>query len=229
MLIKLSGLVPESFVDGPGIRFTIFTQGCPHKCPGCHNPETHDFEKGRYADVDKLFKRIIENPLIKGITFSGGEPLLQSEFIIECAKILKNEGIHIALDTSGVGNGNYEELLSFVDLVLLDIKHVTKEGYKYITGINWDESLEFIKVLNRLNKKVWIRQVIVPGINDNEEYILKLKDYIKIFNNVEKIELLPYHTMGIGKYEKLNIDYPLEGISDMSKERCKQLEELLKK
>lgn len=108
MLIKLSGLVPESFVDGPGIRFTIFTQGCPHKCPGCHNPETHDFEKGRYADVDKLFKRIIENPLIKGVTFSGGEPFCQPEPLSYFAKKLKDAGYHI-MCYSGF---TFEQLLS---------------------------------------------------------------------------------------------------------------------
>jgi len=214
-------------VDGPGIRTVVFLNGCKLRCKYCHNPET--WIKGKEnITVKELCDRVIRNkPYFRrnngGVTFSGGEPLLQSEFIIECAKILKNEGIHIALDTSGVGNGNYEELLSFVDLVLLDIKHVTKEGYKYITGINWDESLEFIKVLNKLNKKVWIRQVIVPGIMDNDKYLDGLVDTLIKIKNIEKIDFLPYHKMGEEKYEKLGIVSPFKDKNSMDKLECEKL------
>ena len=214
-------------VDGPGIRTVVFLNGCKLRCKYCHNPET--WIKGtENITVKELCDKIIRNkPYFRrnngGVTFSGGEPLLQSEFIMECAKILKKEGIHIALDTSGVGNGNYEELLSMIDLVLLDIKHVTRDGYQFITGFDWDESLEFIKVLNKLNKKVWIRQVIVPSIMDNDEYLDGLVDFLSGINNIEKIDFLPYHKMGEEKYEKLGIVSPFKDKSAMDKIECEKL------
>ena len=214
-------------VDGPGIRTVIFLNGCRLRCKYCHNPET--WIKGdNNITARELCDRIIRNkPYFRrnngGVTFSGGEPLLQSEFIIECAKILKKEGIHIALDTSGVGNGNYLELLSYIDLVLLDIKHVTREGYKYITGIDMDESLEFINVLNKLNKKVWIRQVIVPGVMDNEEYLDGLVDTLIKIKNIQRIDFLPYHKMGEEKYEKLGIVSPFSEKNAMDKVECDKL------
>jgi pyruvate formate lyase activating enzyme len=176
----------------------------------------------------ELADKIIRNkPYFKrnngGVTFSGGEPLLQSEFIIEVCRLLKKENIHITLDTSGVGNGNYEELLSYVDIVLLDIKHITNEGYKEITGTELKEFNEFLNALNKSNKKVWIRQVIIPDITDNEEYLKNLKDYINNINNIEKIEFLPYHTLGKEKYKELGIPYPYENIKSMDKEKCIKL------
>lgn len=186
-----------------------------------------NMQKPNYTP-EELAKKIIRNkPYFKrnngGVTFSGGEPLLQSEFVIEVCKLLKKEGIHIALDTSGVGNGNYEEILSYIDLVLLDIKHVTDNGYKELTNHNIDESLKFIESLNKSGKPVWIRQVIVPGIMDNQEYLSKLKEQLKKINNIQKIEFLPYHTLGIEKYKELNIDYPLKSINAMDSEECKKL------
>lgn len=215
-------------VDGPGIRTVVFLNGCKLRCKYCHNPETWIKEQENIT-VKELCDRIIRNkPYFKrnngGVTFSGGEPLLQSEFIIECAKILKKEGIHIALDTSGIGNGNYEELLSYVDLVLLDIKHITKDGYKYITGVDyWDESWNFIEVLNKLNKTVWIRQVIVPGIMDNDEYLDGLVDILMNIENIEKIEFLPYHKLGEDKYIKFGIVSPFKDKPAMDKVECEKL------
>lgn len=219
----------ESFglVDGPGIRTVVFMSGCKLRCKYCHNPEMWKMKDLNYSP-EELAKKIIRNkPYFKrnngGVTFSGGEPLLQSEFIIEVCKILKLENIHIALDTAGVGNGNYDEILSYVDLVILDVKHVTKEGYYDLTSSNMDEALKFIDALNKSGKKVWIRQVIVPGIMDNEDYMNDLKGFIKKINNVEKIEFLPYHTMGKDKYHKLGIKYPYENLLDMDKEVCEEL------
>ena len=219
----------ESFglVDGPGIRTVVFMNGCKLRCKYCHNPEMWNMQKPNYTP-EELAKKILRNkPYFKrnngGVTFSGGEPLLQSEFIIEICKLLKKEGIHIALDTSGVGNGNYEEILSYIDLVILDIKHVTESGYKELTNHNIDESLKFIEALNKSGKPVWIRQVIVPGIMDNQEYLSKLKEQLKKINNIKKIEFLPYHTLGIEKYKELNIDYPLKSINAMDSEECKKL------
>jgi len=178
----------------------------------------------------ELAKKILRNkPYFKrnqgGVTFSGGEPLLQSEFVIEVCKILKEEGIHITLDTAGVGNGNYDEILSYVDLVLLDIKFTTREGYKDLTGYEIDESLSFIDALNRNDKKVWIRQVIVPGLMDNEGYMSSLKSFMKRIKNVERIEFLPYHKLGDEKYKKLGIINPYQDMPEMDKAKCDLLYE----
>lgn len=162
-----------------------------------------------------------------GVTFSGGEPLLQPKFLLECLKLCKKEGINTALDTAGVGFGDYDEILSYVDLVILDLKAVSEEDYKKITGQPMIRFKKFLADCQRLNKKLWIRQVIVPGINDNEENIKKIKDFVSQLRNVEKVELLPYKTIGVHKYEDLKIKYRLEGVPDMEEERCKELEKLL--
>lgn len=217
----------ESFglVDGPGIRTVVFLNGCKLRCLYCHNPEMWVKQELNYT-VEELVKKIIRNkPYFSnngGVTFSGGEPLLQSEFLLEVCKELKKENIHIAIDTAGVGN-NYEELFDYIDLVILDIKHVEESGYKYITKRSMSDFNSFIEFLNSNNKKVWIRQVIIPGINDNLKYLKKLKLFLKKINNIEKIEFLPYHKMGIEKYKKLNIDYPLKEIEEMDKIKCDKL------
>ena len=217
----------ESFglVDGPGIRTVVFLNCCKLRCLYCHNPEMWVKQDLNYT-VEDLVNKIVRNkPYFSnngGVTFSGGEPLLQSEFLLEVCKELKKENIHIALDTAGVGN-NYEELFDYIDLVILDIKHVEENGYKYITKRKMDDFNKFIEFLNKKNKKVWLRQVIVPGINDNLNYLKKLKLFIGNINNVEKIEFLPYHKMGIEKYEKLNIDYPLKDVKEMNKDNCDML------
>lgn len=214
-------------VDGPGIRTVVFLSGCKLRCKYCHNPEMWKMSEPNYTP-EELVKRIIRNkPYFKrnngGVTFSGGEPLLQSEFLIEVCKLLKKEDIHIALDTSGVGNGNYDEILSYIDLVLLDIKHVKSDKYKELTGHNIDESQKFIEALNKSKKPVWIRQVIVPGLMDNDEYLYGLKEQLKKINNIQKIDFLPYHTLGSEKYKELGIDYPLENIKSMDNEKCQKL------
>lgn len=214
-------------VDGPGIRTVVFLNGCKLRCKYCHNPEMWKKKENNYTP-EELAKKIIRNkPYFKrnngGVTFSGGEPLLQSDFIIEVCKILKKENIHIALDTAGVGNGNYNEILSYIDLVILDIKHTTKEGYLNITSHTIDDSLEFIDNLNKSGKDVYIRQVIVPGIMDNIDYLKSLKEFIKKIKNIKKIEFLPYHSMGKEKYHKLGIKYPYENLKDMDKDKCNEL------
>lgn len=214
-------------VDGPGIRTVVFLSGCKLRCKYCHNPEMWKLQNPNYTP-EKLVKKIIKNkPYFissnGGVTFSGGEPLLQSDFLIEVCKLLKKENIHIALDTAGVGNGNYKEILSYIDLVLFDIKHITKEGYKNLTGNNIDESLKFIEELNKSGKPVIIRQVIVPGIMDNEEYLKGLKEQIKKIKNIQKIEFLPYHTLGTNKYKELGLTYPLENVPAMDNQKCQEL------
>ncbi len=219
-------------VDGPGIRTVVFLNGCKLRCLFCHNPEMFKLGELNYTK-EELFTKIMRNkPYFKkngGVTFSGGEPLLQCDFLIEVCKLLKKENIHIALDTAGVGNGNYDEILNLVDLVIFDIKAIDEDSYKQITNNNINESLKFLKKCQELNKKMWLRQVIVPDINDNEEYINKLSEFIKPLKNIEKVELLPYHTMAKDKYKNLNLTYHLKETLDMNIEKCHKLEELLRK
>lgn len=218
-------------VDGPGIRFVVFMQGCPLRCLYCHNPDTWLNKENHLMEAEEIVKRCLKykNYFGKdgGITFSGGEPLYQPEFLLEVLKLCKKAGINTCLDTSGYGNGNYDELLKYVDLVLFDIKALDNNNFKDITSGNLDKSLEFLSACQRNNKKMWIRQVIIPGINDNEDYIIKLKEFIKKLSNVDKVELLPYHTLGVNKYKELNIPYRLNGIKPMSKEKIDNLYKLL--
>ena len=178
---------------------------------------------------EQIIDRVLRNkPYYKnngGVTFSGGEPLLQYEFLLETCKKLKQENIHIAIDTAGIGNGDYQELLQTIDLVLLDIKHITKEGYIDITQTdNIDKFNDFVEQLNKTNVEVWIRQVIIPDVNDNIEYMNSLVTYIKTnIKNVTKIEFLPFHTLGNEKYEKLGIKNPYKDKKDMDKDKCNEL------
>lgn len=222
-------------VDGPNIRIVIFMQGCSLRCSFCHNPDTwrvrinKKISSKEIVDIVRKYRPYIE--LGGGVTFSGGEPLLQSEFLLDMLKLCKKAGIHTCIDTSGTGYDiNYlDQILKYTDLVILDIKSIDEKNYKKITGKSMDMFNLFTEKLIKNNNKIWLRQVIIPTINDTEEYILNLKEYIKKFNNVEKIELLPYHNMGVEKYNKLKIKYKLDGIDQMDKEKCKELEELLKK
>ena len=208
----------ESFglVDGPGIRAVVFFNGCKLRCKYCHNPEMWTKKEENYTPQQLVEKIKRFKPYFKdrgGVTFSGGEPLLHSKFIIETAKILKEENIHITLDTSGVGLNDYEEVLKYIDLVILDIKHTSKEGYKELTNLDIYHVEKFIEELNKSNKPVWIRQVIVTG----------LMDYIKKIKNIQRVDFLPYHRLGREKYLTLNIPYPYEDKQDMDKEKCNEL------
>ncbi len=213
-------------VDGPGIRVVVFLNGCKLRCKYCHNPEMWNLKNNNFSPQEVVEKVKRSKPYFQengGVTFSGGEPLLQPDFLIECAKLLHKENIHIALDTAGVGTDKNEEVLKHMDLIILDIKHTTKEGYKEITGRNIDEVEEFIKVLNNSNKPVWIRQVIVPGITDKVEYIDSLVNYLQKIKNIERVDFLPFHRLGREKYLKLNLTYPYENKQDMDKDRCDEL------
>lgn len=234
---KCSGSVDSietmGLVDGPGIRTVVFLSGCKLRCLYCHNPEMWTKGKDNYTPLE-LVKKILRNkPYFGdkgGVTFSGGEPLLQFDFLVECFKLLKKEGINIVLDTAGVGLGEYKEILDLVDLVILDIKYTDKEGYKKLTGLDIDESEKFIYELNKSGKPVWIRQVIVPGLMDSLEYIDSLARYILKIKNVQKIEFLPFHHLGFSKYEKLGIKNPLKDVLEMDKDKCDLLySEFMKK
>lgn len=232
ILGNISSIESMGLVDGPGIRYVVFLQGCELRCLYCHNPETWDKTRERQRMTpEELVKKIVRFKSYfgrtGGVTFSGGEPLLQPKFLLECLKLCKKEGINTALDTAGVGFGDYDEILLLTDLVILDLKAVSEEDYKNITGQPMIRFKKFLADCQRLNKKLWIRQVIVPGINDNEENIKKIKDFVSQLRNVEKVELLPYKTIGVHKYEDLKIKYRLEGVPDMDEEKCKELEKLL--
>lgn len=208
--------------DGPGIRTVIFLQECNLRCNYCHNPEMWLNETKTEYTVEELMGIIRKyKPYYSnngGITLSGGEPLLQTEFITMLFKACKEEGIHTCLDTAGVGTGDYQELLKYTDLILFDVKHTTSEGYKSLVHYDMEKSLEFIKVCNKATTKIWIRQVIIPGVNDNVQYIKSLKNFIKDINNIEKVELLPYHTLGSEKYKNLGIPYVLENTDALSED-----------
>lgn len=233
MIGKVTDIETMGLVDGPGMRLVLFLSGCRLRCLYCHNPETWDkkgyTKKLSSTDVLKLYKKY-ENYYGKngGVTFSGGECLLQSKFVASTSKLLKKHGIHIALDTSGVGE-NYEESVRLADLIILDVKATTEEEYKNITGQTMEQFNKFLNYVISLNKKLWLRQVIVPGINDDKAHIKSLADFASKIPNVERVELLPYHTMGVSKYSELNIPYRLNGVPSMDKEKCKELEKLLKK
>ena len=232
ILGNISSIESMGLVDGPGIRYIVFLQGCELRCLYCHNPETWDKDKEcQRMTPEELVKKIVRFKSYfgrtGGVTFSGGEPLLQPKFLLECLKLCKKEGINTALDTAGVGFGDYDEILLLTDLVILDLKAVSEEDYKKITGQPMIRFKKFLADCQRLNKKLWIRQVIVPGINDNEENVKKIKDFVTQLRNVEKVELLPYKTIGVHKYEDLKIKYRLEGVPDMDEGKCKEIEKLL--
>ena len=211
----------ESFgtVDGPGIRFVVFMQGCALKCKYCHNRDTWDLCGGTEYTLEEILTRIkkYKNYFIPsggGVTFSGGEPLLQLKFLLKIIPILKKEGIHVAIDTSGSFNltEDIKKVINLADLFLLDIKCINDEICKDLTGVSNKKELAFARYLSDINKPMWIRQVLVPGITDKEDDLLKLKDFINSLNSVEKVEILPYHDMGKFKWEKLGFKYPLEGV-----------------
>lgn len=232
MIGKINSIETMGLVDGPGVRFVVFVQGCPLRCRFCHNPETWNVNgKSDSYTPEELIKKILNyKPYFKhngGVTFSGGEPLMQKEFLLECLKLCKKENIHTCIDTAGT-IPDCKEILKYTDLVMFDIKGTNKDNYKDMTGANIDTSLEFLKLCEEMNKKLWIRAVIVPGINDTKEYINELISFVKPLKNIEKIELLPYHTLGVHKYEDLGLNYSLKGVTDMDKNTCKKLEEMLK-
>lgn len=231
MLGKISDIETMGLVDGPGMRLVLFMAGCKLRCLYCHNPETWTSQNSREIspeEVLKLYKKYSNYYGDSGgVTFSGGEPLLQSEFVLETMKLLKENGIHTVIDTAGVGE-NYDEILKLVDLVILDIKAVDAKEYKFITGCEISEFNNFLEKCILYDKKLWLRQVIVPGINDNEEHVLLLNEFAKLIPNIEKIELLPYHSMAKDKYQKLGIDYKFKNTKDMDKNKCSELQKLLK-
>lgn len=226
----------ESFgtVDGPGIRFVIFMQGCALKCKYCHNRDTWDINGGNLTSVDELLDKIERYkayilPSGGGVTVTGGEPLLQAKFLITLFKELKKRKIPTAIDTSGMVDitEDIKELLSLTDLVLLDIKHINNEKCKDLVGFSNKKELEFARYLNDNNIPVWIRQVIVPGITDDENDLKELKNFINSLSNVQKVELMPYHELGKFKWENLGFDYQLDGVPAATNEDIERVKRIL--
>lgn len=207
-------------VDGPGIRYIIFLQGCPLRCKYCHNRDTWSLNGGREVSVDEVLSDIKKYiPFMTssggGVTISGGEPTLQMEFLITLLKELKLLGIHTALDTSGfVEITQIKELIEYVDLVLLDIKHMDSLRHQWLTGFSNEKILAFAKFLSDNRIPMWIRHVVVPTITDNELDVRALAKFIDSLESVSRVEILPYHSMGKYKWSSLNLAYPLEGIRD---------------
>lgn len=226
----------ESFgtVDGPGIRFVLFLQGCHLQCKYCHNRDTWDMKGGEYKSLDDIFEKIkrYKNYMLLsggGVTVTGGEPLLQVKFLIELFKKLKAEGIHTCIDTSGIVaiTDDIKEVLKYTDLVLLDIKHIDDEKCKKLVGVSNKRELEFAQYLSENNIKIWIRQVLVPGYTDDEQDLLKLKKFIKSLKTVENIQILPYHNMGKYKWEKLGLKYELENVRQANQDDVERAKKIL--
>lgn len=222
----------ESFgtVDGPGIRFVVFFQGCPMRCQYCHNPDTWEIHAGTEMTVREILDMYDKNRHFYkngGITATGGEPLLQIDFLTELFTEAKKEGIHTCLDTSGImyrqeRQEEYGRLFAVTDLVLLDIKHSDPRGHLSLTSQKQDHILEFLHALEQANVSTVIRHVVVPGITDREEELRELGRLIGALRNLKGLEVLPYHTMGAAKYESLGIEYPLKGLESMDKQEAKK-------
>lgn len=216
----------ESFgtVDGPGIRFVLFLQGCSLKCKYCHNRDTWDIHGGEFKFLDEIFEKILryKNYICPrgGVTVTGGEPLLQFEFLIELFKKLKKEKIHTCIDTSGMValTDKMKELIDLTDLFLLDIKHINSKKCEELVGVPNDRELAFARYLSENGKHMWIRQVIIPGYTDDEKDLLDLKKFISELKTVDRVEFLPYHSMGKYKWQKLGFKYELEDVRDATEE-----------
>ena len=230
----------ESFgtVDGPGVRFVIFLQGCPMRCKYCHNPDTWEMYTGQKRTPQSLLKDFQRNApfyVNGGITVTGGEALLQIDFLLELFALAKEQNIHTCLDTSGItyrpGKSAYNEkldkLMELTDLVLLDIKHIDPEEHIGLTGHDNGNILAFARYLAEKNVPVWIRHVIVPGITDEPVYLQKLGQFIGRLPNVKALDVLPYHVMGVSKYKELGMPYPLEGVQPATQEQAKEARRII--
>lgn len=219
-------------VDGPGIRTVFFMQGCPARCLYCHNPDSWNVNEGKPIEVEEIVHWAVRGiPYYGntgGVTFSGGEPLMQGEFLLEAMHALKKEGIKTAIDTSGTYYDEYtDEVIKQCDLVLLDIKHPDPERFEIITGRSQETLFPLIDMINKYKRHVWIRNVVVPDINDTPEDIAALNEFIKKIHYIDKVELLGYHTMAVEKYGKLGMVYRLKGVPPMDSTRLNELRQLV--
>ena len=230
----------ESFgtVDGPGVRFVIFLQGCPMRCKYCHNPDTWEMQAGKRRSAESLIEEYEHNRAFYkngGITVSGGEPLAQADFLLELFRLAKEKGIHTCLDTSGAtyrpGTSEYNRKLDAVmevtDLVMLDIKHMDPAAHRALTGLGNEGVLAFARYLEEKKIPVWIRHVVVPGITDDPDALARLGEFIGTLGNVKALDVLPYHVMGVAKYKELGMSYPLEGVNPATKEQAARAKQII--
>lgn len=233
---KIHSLETFGTVDGPGVRFVVFFQGCPMRCLYCHNPDTWNVEGGQEMTADEILSRFERNRSYYrsgGITATGGEPMLQIDFLTELFTKAKERKIHTCLDTSGILFPKMREktvaLMAVTDLVMLDIKHIREEEHKKLTGHSNAGILEFARHLDSIGKPVWIRHVVVPGITFDRNELTELGKFLKTLHNIEKLEVLPYHSMGKVKYDQLGIDYSLKDTPQLTKAQAKEAEEIIRK
>ena len=235
----------ESFgsVDGPGVRFVVFFQGCPMRCAYCHNPDTWDIADGKEMRADEILQKMLRNKAFYtkgGITATGGEPMMQMEFLIELFSKAKAAGVHTCLDTSGIMftgmtpdlkalDERIEKLMAVTDLVMLDMKHIDEFAHKDLTGQSNQKILEFARYLDQIKKPVWIRHVVVPGITEHEESLAAVGRFLSTLGNVEKLEVLPYHALGKVKYDNLGMEYRLKDTPQLTKDKAKAAEEIIRK
>lgn len=239
---KIKGYVHslESFgsADGPGVRYIIFLSGCAMRCQFCHNPDTWDKNGGTPYEASELIEKAWRYRSYwgkeGGITVSGGEPLLQIDFLLELFTLAKEKGIHTTLDTSGNPftrqepfYSKWKQLMEVTDLVMLDIKHIEEEGHRRLTGQSGENIKEMAREMSEMGQTMWIRHVLVPERTDFDEYLEQLAEFIHTLKTVERVEVLPYHTLGVFKWENLGLKYPLEGIAPPSQERVENAKRIL--
>jgi pyruvate formate lyase activating enzyme len=236
MIGRIHSLETFGTVDGPGIRYVAFFQGCPMRCKFCHNPDSWEVNAGTEMSEDEILENYQKNAEFYkngGLTATGGEPLLQLAFLVKLFEKAKQRGIHTCLDTSGgvaindLNRPLFEKLAKVCDLILLDIKHSDPKGYKDLTNSNQLFPLEFLSFMDERNVEIQIRHVLVPGITMNDEQLINIAKLIAPYKSVKSLDVLPYHTMGVNKYEKLGLTYPLEGIKDVSKEQAIKARDLI--
>lgn len=230
----------ESFgsADGPGVRYIIFLKGCKMRCKYCHNPDTWGADGVTEETAEEVLKRAMRYKNYwknnGGITVSGGEALLQIDFLIELFKLAKENNVHTTLDTSGNPFtreepffGKFNELMKYTDLYMLDIKHIDNEEHKKLTGQPNENILDMAKYLSENGKAMWIRHVLVPGYTDSEEQLTRLKEFIDSLDTVDRVEILPYHTLGVFKWKELGIPYELEDVNPPTKEEVERAKRIL--
>ena len=223
ILGKIHSIESCGTVDGPGIRFVVFMQGCPLRCQYCHNPDSWEYDTDNLMSVEDILKQYdgVKEFCAGGITVTGGEPLVQVDFVTKLFKQAQDRGIHTALDTSGLlfnrnNTEKIDELLKYTSLVMLDIKHIDNEEHKKLTMHSNEKILEFAKYLSEKNIPTWIRHVVVPEITYNEEYLTRLGEFLAGLKNIKALDVLPYHDMAVPKYENLGLEYPLEGVPPLT-------------
>lgn len=231
--MKIHSIETFGTSDGPGIRLVIFTQGCNFRCLYCHNPDTFEINGGKEMSINEIMKVAEKQKEYfgknGGITVSGGEPTLQVEEMVKLFKLAKKNGINTALDTNGsIVSDKVKKLYELTDLLILDVKHIDDRQHIKLTGLSNKNVLEMANYREKTNRPMWLRYVLVPGINDQKEYLVKFGEHFKDYKNIEKVEILPYHTLGVYKYKELGIKYKLDGVLPPSKESVLKTEKIFK-